>query len=218
MKKQPEVTAKTKARIMQAFWDLYKEKRIEKISVGMIMKSADLNRGTFYEYFIDIYDLLDQFEDQFIRDFTEKVNTYFEKETEEMLYFVEITRGFAKVFSEYEEEFYILMSRDSTFRSKVKEKLRERMLESIHLEETDKKIDYYLTFVISSLTALMEFWYDMKKNLSVEEIMELSQTLIFNGLIGSLKKYNEAAYTEWMETERKQFLITEDSACPDVLS
>ncbi len=36
MKKQPEITAATKQKIIDSFWELYKEKSIDKISVGEI--------------------------------------------------------------------------------------------------------------------------------------------------------------------------------------
>ena len=62
MNKQPEVTAQTKQNLIDAFWSLYCEKRIEKITVKEITQMAGYNRGTFYEYFTDVYDVLDQIE------------------------------------------------------------------------------------------------------------------------------------------------------------
>ena len=47
MKKQPEVTAATRQKLMDAFWTLYKEKAIDKISIAEITNITGNNRGTF---------------------------------------------------------------------------------------------------------------------------------------------------------------------------
>ena len=47
-------------RIRQAFWDLLQEKPLEDISIGEVTKRAHCNRGTFYYYFTDKYDLLER--------------------------------------------------------------------------------------------------------------------------------------------------------------
>ena len=58
MKKQPQITAQTKQNLIEAFWSLYCEQRIEKITVKDITNKAGYNRGTFYEYFTDVYAVL----------------------------------------------------------------------------------------------------------------------------------------------------------------
>lgn len=47
---------------MDAFWKIYTSTPIDRITIGAIAKNAGIHRSTFYEYFKDIYDLLDQFE------------------------------------------------------------------------------------------------------------------------------------------------------------
>ena len=49
MKKQPELTAQTKQNLMEAFWQLYCQKSVEKVSVKEITAKAGYNRSTFYE-------------------------------------------------------------------------------------------------------------------------------------------------------------------------
>lgn len=58
----------TKATLIQAFWKLYKEKGIEKITVGAITAVAGYNRSTFYEYFYDVPDVLQQVEDRILEE------------------------------------------------------------------------------------------------------------------------------------------------------
>ena len=63
MKKQPQVTEQTRANLRQAFWELYAERPVEKISVREITDRAGYNRATFYLYYHDVYELLDEIED-----------------------------------------------------------------------------------------------------------------------------------------------------------
>ena len=46
----------TKRRIVDAFLDYIPKKKWDKISVKEICSSANITRGTFYQYFNDIYD------------------------------------------------------------------------------------------------------------------------------------------------------------------
>lgn len=73
MRKRPERTEQTKAELKEAFWKLYSEKPIEKITVGEVCERAGYNRGTFYLHFQDLYDLLDRIEDTLLDGMTECV-------------------------------------------------------------------------------------------------------------------------------------------------
>lgn len=53
---------RTRALIEEAFLELIKEKPYMKISVREITERADVNRSTFYSHYQDIYDLLEQIE------------------------------------------------------------------------------------------------------------------------------------------------------------
>lgn len=59
----------TKMKIEKAFWKLYGRVPIEKISVSAIAKEAGIHRSTFYLYYEDRYAVLEQMEEQFLRDF-----------------------------------------------------------------------------------------------------------------------------------------------------
>ncbi|MCC8104316.1 MAG: TetR/AcrR family transcriptional regulator [Clostridiales bacterium] len=58
MKKQSETTKKTRQCFLDAFWSLISEKPISKIAVNELTRRTSYNRGTFYEYFLDIDDLV----------------------------------------------------------------------------------------------------------------------------------------------------------------
>ena len=56
----------TKNIIKTTFLKKLEEKDINKITVSEICKDADVNRATFYRYYLDVYDLLDNIETEFV--------------------------------------------------------------------------------------------------------------------------------------------------------
>ncbi|WP_339308302.1 TetR/AcrR family transcriptional regulator [Paenibacillus sp. FSL R5-0519] len=68
MKKQPQITEKTRQKFIEVFCGLYSQKPIEKISVQEIANNSGYNRSTFYQYFTDIYALLDAVENDLLND------------------------------------------------------------------------------------------------------------------------------------------------------
>ena len=73
MKKRPEKTEQTKADLKEAFWRLYADKPIEKITVGEVCKLAGYNRGTFYLHYRDLYEMLATIEASLLEGMTECV-------------------------------------------------------------------------------------------------------------------------------------------------
>ncbi len=75
MKKQPLITEQTKANLKAAFWKLYTEKPIEKISIKQITDLAGYNRGTFYLYYEDVYDIFHQIEEELLNQIQNIIET-----------------------------------------------------------------------------------------------------------------------------------------------
>ena len=74
MRKQPQVTEQTRANLRQAFWELYAERPVEKISVREITDRAGYNRATFYLYYHDVYELLEEIEGMVLGNIERLVN------------------------------------------------------------------------------------------------------------------------------------------------
>ena len=58
MKTDPR-TRYTRQIITTAFWQLLRQKPMEKITVKEVCDLAQINRGTFYRHFRDCYDLME---------------------------------------------------------------------------------------------------------------------------------------------------------------
>lgn len=58
----------TRQHIISSYLELIRGKKWDKISVIEICKKAEITRGTFYQYFGDIYDLLEQLEGELLEE------------------------------------------------------------------------------------------------------------------------------------------------------
>ena len=74
IKKQDRRTRYTKQSIKDTFLDLLKQKHFTKITVTELCRVSEINRGTFYLHYYDIYDVLDDI----LNDMTQDMKTTIE--------------------------------------------------------------------------------------------------------------------------------------------
>lgn len=67
---------RTKRLLRQGLTELLKEKSIKKITVRELSELVDINRGTFYLHYKDIYDLVDQIEQELFDEFERILSNY----------------------------------------------------------------------------------------------------------------------------------------------
>lgn len=65
---------KTREKIMACFLDMIPEKSWDKISVKELCVRSNITRGTFYQYFDDIYNLMEQIEAPLLEDLKQRFN------------------------------------------------------------------------------------------------------------------------------------------------
>ena len=67
---------RTKKLIRQGLVELAKTKRLNKITVKELTDYIEINRGTFYLHYKDVYDLVDALENELYNDFDAKLSSY----------------------------------------------------------------------------------------------------------------------------------------------
>ncbi len=65
---------KTRASIKDAFLEMLKKSPVEKISVTELSKQAQINKGTFYLHYQDIYELYNEVRDEFLQQMIESMD------------------------------------------------------------------------------------------------------------------------------------------------
>lgn len=186
MKKQPKVTAITKQNLVNTFWDLYQEKRIEKITVREITSKAGYNRSTFYEYFTDVYDVLNYVE--------ESVLNYVEDNLLKNLDFLnneEVIERITNMYIEKGEYLSILLSEngDPFFSKKFKNKLKPIMYDLLPIRKTDVYSEYIFEYVMSATIGTITYWYQGKKEISLNEVITLIRSIHSKGALYEIQKH-----------------------------
>jgi AcrR family transcriptional regulator len=67
---------KTRAALKKSLTTLMQQKQIKDISVRELTELADVNRGTFYLHYKDVFDLLEQSEADLLNEFHDTINSY----------------------------------------------------------------------------------------------------------------------------------------------
>ena len=185
MNKQPERTAKTKQALIDSFWGLYTEKRIEKITIKEITANAGYYRSTFYEYFGSVYDVLEEVENNLINEFKSMIPRLLSSKN--------IDEAFSIISSLYEKNgIYVVVlfgqNGDSTFTAKARELLKATIAKYLDLPEDDMQLELTVMIIYSCVFSILNYWYTHKDTVSLQEVMTLGRSILQNGLAPHLHK------------------------------
>ena len=188
MKKQPEITDATRKNILDAFWSVYQQKPIDRITIKDISDTAHVHRSTFYRYFTDVYDLLNQFEQQIldeIKDTLERAHNI--QEVTDLLSHAGVTVGILK---EYAPSIYHLTSPngDSRFRSKLYKLMYVYFSRFPFSMEHSSEAEYLFNFIFTNILANLNFWYAHRDKYTLEQIVEYTKLLVGDGLANYVQK------------------------------
>ena len=185
MNKQPEVTAQTKQNLIDAFWSLYCENRIEKITVKEITQKAGYNRGTFYEYFIDVYAVLEQIEQSLIPALDELPPFTMPNHNMGM----PLDR-FLKLYEQNSKYYSVLLgdNGDPAFASKLKNSTKPMLKQAFSADYAmdDIELDFILEYVLSAMIGIMSYWFMHNKALPADNLIALMYELMQNGVMNKL--------------------------------
>ena len=191
MKKNAE---ETREKIKNAFLKLYKEKRIEKISIGELAKEAKIYRGTFYYYYEDIYDLLSKIEEEFfnesIKDVVEVVQGILSNDIEERV--ISITNNFKK----YEElmRLFFITRPNIKLINKIKETAKGKAVETlgIDVDKLSNEDKYILEYIASAQVGIVTKWIENNRDIDAVSLGNIMKRVNLIGPMTYLqKKYIE---------------------------
>lgn len=173
MSKKTAVSEATKQALQEAFWELYKNKSVEKISVREITERAGYNRGTFYLYYKDVYDILEQSEQQLIQKiyetglFPEKSNTCYD--TNELISWI------LNIYQENFEKFKILLGThgDPGFTKTLQNIMKAELTCTLKIPEdiSPEVSNYYIEFVVSGILAVIVKWLSEGEQFPLDEFI-----------------------------------------------
>ena len=180
MKKQPEMTEKTKRAFTNAFCELYSRKPIEKISVQEIANKSGYNRSTFYQHFCDIYELLEYVENNVLDFMRQK--------------FHDGMGSIQDVLALYEEKgVYLNALLGDHGSNRFLESLKASIpfeAHKLNLASDHPITPYLMEFHLTTILSMLRLWQRRQNDLAPEELIDLMLCLYTGGISAILGKHN----------------------------
>ena len=164
--------------IRRSFEELMLEKDFEKITVTELAGRAMINKKTFYTYYPSLDDLLAEIQDELSEEFAERTKDYTFRDIDRL------TREFF-LFSEEKGPFYEkIICTDSIIRNRMIRnvtKANDRKYSDLK-QYTVYEQNLIRTFANSATLSIYKQWIEDGKKVPVERIIELTTTMIDDGL------------------------------------
>ena len=175
---------KTRGELITAFWTLYEKKNIEKITIAELTSLAGYHRGTFYEYFQDIYDLLEQEEAALIAQLSQMLTTV--AQSKDINAPITIISQF---YAKNGKHLNILITQGNTeFLTRFKDTIYPMFLKILDLEHS-LELRLIVEYGISAILMTLQKWYSDGCQLPLSSYIKLIYSLNFQGFFNTVLAY-----------------------------
>lgn len=176
---------KTKDVLKKSLIDLLKDKSINSITVKELCEKADINRGTFYLHYKDVFYMLEEIEKELFEEFQDMIlsheispnNVTTKPILQDIFTFIAQNKDFCMV---------VLCERgDMVFVKKIVSLIYEKGYNdwSNFFKKNDKELfDKYYSFILYGAIGLIDDWLKNGLKESPEYMAVLTENMIFNGL------------------------------------
>lgn len=183
-KKTDRRVIKTKHAIFKAFVELLNEKDVNQITITDIAKKANINRKTFYNYYSDAYEVMEEIESLTVEAFINNMGTV--EFTNMADFLTEIFIKFTETVNKDLEFFNLLFKTNnrSFLIVKIVEALKEYVQKRI--EESNEldipRFEVVSNFYLSGVLSVYMNWFMNNYDQSIEEISALLTELVLHGI------------------------------------
>ena len=185
LKSEDRRVRKTKKLMRDALVTLLEQKPLKNISVREISELADINRGTFYLHYKDVYDMVDNLRNEIFEKFNSIIIPYDYTSPKETLssFFVRLF----ELLSENADFARVLIGKngDAEFVEGLKNIIRRRCFNDIYKKldaESKTKFFYFYYFIESGCIGICTQWLTENAKESPEVMANLTEEFILNGL------------------------------------
>ena len=182
-KKEDRRVRRTKKLLTQALTQLLQEKQINEITVKELTDLADMNRGTFYLYYKDVFDMLEKIEDGLFEALDQIVSLH---EHDDVTHQTKpILLDLFRFIEENQEMCRVLLSPhgDMNFLHRLNEVVREKCLRMWPNEEEKKDVtfEYHYSFVVYGCVGVFRAWLNSQCQEPAEKMAEMADAMIRRG-------------------------------------
>lgn len=176
---------KTRRQLRECLITLLKEKKVQDITVRELTDMADLNRGTFYLHYKDVFDLLEKTEAELQEDFNQLVCKHDA---------VDLKQRPSVIFNEIYSLVYdnadlieILLGEngDLNFVNRLKQLIREKCLKDwmeVFRSGNAAAFDAFFSFIVSGCIGLVQYWLQTGLKETPEQMAKLTEHIITKGI------------------------------------
>ncbi len=198
---------RTKTLLQKTLVELMLEKKVSQISVKELTQRADVNRSTFYLHYLDIYDMLEQMENEFVGRVQGFFCDYFNPlpTSPPITLFLQISQ-----WLERDKEYYVKLLR-GTAAAQLLEKLRVQIvdeflhiLNTIFQEENSLDLRTRVNFIVSGTIGVLRMWVTEENTGSLLELSRTIEDLLENGSIQDYPQKLLLHYPERLEIQKNQ--------------
>ena len=186
LKKEDRRVRRTKKLLTQALTALLQKKQVNEITVKELTDLADMNRGTFYMYYKDIFDMLEKIEDELFQKLDVIAQSHEHGDPTQQV--KPILLDLFRFIEENQEMCRVLLSPngDMNFLHRLYEAIRERSLE-IWKDQMgslgEKEFDYRYSFVIFGCAGMIRAWVNRSCQETDMQMAELADRMIRRGIL-----------------------------------
>lgn len=181
---------KSKEAIRTALVKLLTHKNLENITITEIAKEADINRKTFYNNYENIFQVIEEIENDIVNSFNDvlsKINL--EENLKQPLDFFEtLTNIIQNDFEFYSDLVQTQKVGEINLIAKITETLKERVKANLPkgLFQDKFTMEFSINYIITGMMEGYKEWLQNPKEISLEKLAQTMNTLIFSGLNGIL--------------------------------
>ncbi|MBQ4227226.1 MAG: TetR/AcrR family transcriptional regulator [Clostridia bacterium] len=177
---------RTKKLLVQALTQLMSEKQVNEITVKELTQLADVNRGTFYLYYSDIYDMLHTTQNELLAALEDIAGRHRENSARG-----ELSPMLEELFEhigQNSEMWRVLLSPtgDMSFLHRLNQLLRESFSWMQSVGETPRgaaEWDFRYSFGVFGCAGLIRSWLDSGLNESPSHMAALTDSLLRQGVL-----------------------------------
>ena len=188
-KKEDRRVRRTKKLLTQALTRLLQEKQAKEITVKELTELADMNRGTFYLYYKDMFDMLEKIEDGMFEALDAIVSLHEHDDMSQQT--KPILLDLFRFIQDNQEMCRVLLSPhgDMNFLHRLNEVVREKCLKAwpnIRKEKGEADFDYHYSFVVFGCAGIIRAWVNRNCSESAEKMAEMAYGMILRGSLADV--------------------------------
>lgn len=182
--KNDKRSRKSRQAIKDAFKEMVLTQEMSHIVIKELAEKADVNRKTFYLHYTDVYNVLEDVEDELLED----IKSIFDKfdmnkvKTDPYPLLLAISDGVSGSENETFNKLLFSSTISGNFMRKIKDMLKKELFDSYKFTVANSmKANIILSFIVSGVVDCYRDWYLSDRSESLEELARELSELIKHG-------------------------------------